>query len=283
MMEQPFYRVHTDLTGPFNAIIYILVIKDAMTKWVEFIPIINKTAEEVVKAAVAVFSVLGYPHIWITDRGSEADNHYMRQLKKLLSYHHIMTTPRNPRSDGQVESSMGPLKDSLSQFISKHQDDWNEWLPALASGYRQTINVATGYTPNYLMFGRELCAPSEEHLHQNFEGTVSKYVKDLREALVYSWESTGERVVENVVQYNSTPRERLVFKPYEVGQWFFTRRVPKRFFTSKKDKKKSHLSAKLQMRYCGPYRITKIINPVLYEADIHNTIKRVHAVNMKPA
>ena len=55
------------------------------------------------------------------------------------------------------------------------------------------------------------------------------------------------------------------------------------FFTSKKDKKTSHLTAKLQMRYCGPYRITKIINPVLYEADIHNTIKRVHAVNMKPA
>jgi hypothetical protein len=42
------------------------------------------------------------------------------------------------------------------------------------------------------------------------------------------------------------------------------------------------ISAKLLERWEGPYRITKRINPVLYEAEIDGETVRVHAVNMKP-
>ena len=287
VIQYPFWRVHTDLCGPFNKTArgnqYILVIKDALTKCVEFIPIIDKTAEVVVSAAVLFFFLVGFPHLWVTDRGREVDNQWMKELKKLLSIHHIMTTPANPRSDGQVESSMGPLKDSLSQVINQYQDDWDLLCPALASTYRQTVCPQTGFTPNFLLFGRELPAPAEDHISAPTNGVINDYVKHLREILAFSWEHASERVVTNTATYNAIPKERLVFRPYTVGQWFYIRRIPKRFFTSKGDKKRHHLVAKLQMRYCGPYRITKVINPVLYEADIHNAIKRVHAVNMKPA
>jgi hypothetical protein len=35
-------------------------------------------------------------------------------------------------------------------------------------------------------------------------------------------------------------------------------------------------------RYEGPYRIVRVVNPVLYEAEIDGKLVRVHAVNMKP-
>ena len=288
VMTTPMQRVHTDLTGPFPKTIhgnqYVLVIKCALTKMVAYIPIVDKTALVVVTAAVAFFRLFGFPYVWITDRGTEvANQQWMKALEKLLAFHHIRTTPANPRSDGQVESSMGPFKDSLTQLVNKFQDNWDDMCSELAAFYNATVCDQTGYTPNHLMFGRELPTPTEEHISTPLTGKVSEYVKNLQETLQFCWTKAGEQVVSNVTTYNAVPKERLVFKPYEVGQWFFIRRIPKRFFKSKGDKKAHHLVAKLQMRYCGPYRITKVINPVLYEADIHNTIKRVHAVNMKPA
>jgi hypothetical protein len=35
-------------------------------------------------------------------------------------------------------------------------------------------------------------------------------------------------------------------------------------------------------RYEGPYTIIRVINPVLYDANVNGKEVRVHAVNMKP-
>ena len=43
------------------------------------------------------------------------------------------------------------------------------------------------------------------------------------------------------------------------------------------------LSSKLQARYAGPYRITRKLSDILYEAQVHGTKRVIHAINMKPA
>ena len=78
------------------------------------------------------------------------------------------------------------------------------------------------------------------------------------------------------------PRTFLEFKEYSVGDYFYSRRIPKRFYKDDEEKLLHKIKAKLQNRWVGPYRITKKISPVLYEADVHNSVKRVHAVNMRP-
>ena len=42
------------------------------------------------------------------------------------------------------------------------------------------------------------------------------------------------------------------------------------------------LTYKLQERWTGPFQLVKVISPILYDADVHGVVKRVHAVNMKP-
>jgi hypothetical protein len=59
-------------------------------------------------------------------------------------------------------------------------------------------------------------------------------------------------------------------------------RRPMTKFKSDEEKTAWKISMKLLERYEGPYVISKVINPVLYEAVINGEDTRVHAVNMKP-
>jgi len=47
----------------------------------------------------------------------------------------------------------------LGKVISSHQRDWDEALPLVLAAYRASLHEATGYSPNFLMFGRESRAP----------------------------------------------------------------------------------------------------------------------------
>jgi hypothetical protein len=48
------------------------------------------------------------------------------------------------------------------------------------------------------------------------------------------------------------------------------------------DKESYKISRKLHARWEGPYRITRKVSPVLYEAVIDGIKKRVQAINIKP-
>ena len=101
--------------------------------------------------------------------------------------------------------------------------------------------------------------------------------------MLAAWELTAERAVKNVKTFNRVPVRHLEFHPYEVGSYVFVKVIPKRVFSEGYKKKKLKLSSKLQHRHVGFFRITRIFNDILYEADIHNKLTRIHAVNMKPA
>lgn len=167
------------------------------------------------------------------------------------------------------------LKDQLASYIAKHQTNWDEFLSVIAFAYRTTVNTATGYTPFYLLYGREASSPTTDH-YDNADITIAEYSQNLRDSLVEVWESVSKEIVAQAGKYNDKPKSFIQFRPYTVGELFYlSNSVKKRFF---KDLK---LSRSLQYRYSGPYRVTEVLSPILYEADIHNKLRIVHAINMK--
>jgi hypothetical protein len=98
------------------------------------------------------------------------------------------------------------------------------------------------------------------------------------------WKNMGERVVKNsqLMKERQHSAIHLIFKEYKEGDYFYHRRIPKRFHKSKKDEKLHKLNAKLQFRWTGPFIVVKKVNPVLYEEDMHNVSTMVHAMNMRP-
>ena len=138
--NRPFYRMHMDVTGPFNTTAdgnkYILVFKCALTKWVEIFAIPHQNAEEVAKCLMdEVIMRHGCPHEIVTDRGTEFKNRLLKEVVQVLNIpRHIKTTAYNPRSDGLVETHMRTLKDQLAAHVNKFQTDWDDYL-AIAAEY----------------------------------------------------------------------------------------------------------------------------------------------------
>ena len=91
-------RVHADLMGPLRSVTsnrYILVMSDAFTKWIELIPLPNKSAEEVGKAIYENWICRNSQmNVLITDNGKEFRNQIMEELCKNNGIKHRYTSTR---------------------------------------------------------------------------------------------------------------------------------------------------------------------------------------------
>ena len=265
---------------------YILVAKDSLTKWIEIFALISDKEAYTVATCIAdeVFYRHGAARLVITDQGTEFTAHLVQQLMTLTGSRHIKTTPANPRANGQVENQNRTLRDTLSAYVSKHQTDWDDYLALVAFDYRTTINSATGYTPFFLLYGREANRISEEHMDdmlQSLPQPPASNVQDLYDTMRFLWEQVGKQNQSNVEAMQPRRREPLVFREFNEGDYVFLKHVPRRFYRDDIHKKRYKLSRKLQVRYVGPYRIINKFSPVVYQVEINNKLKTVHAINMK--
>jgi hypothetical protein len=150
-VTRPFQRAHMDcirLPETYFKYNYILVVKCALTQWVELIPLRTVTASEVAQALFDhVFCRHGSIETVVSDNGTEFVNQTMEHFHSLLRQHHLTTTPYNPQANGLVEGFNRTLTDILTGFVSANQRNWPQFLPLVAHAYRTTVNVATGITP----------------------------------------------------------------------------------------------------------------------------------------
>ncbi len=49
----------------------------------------------------------------------------------------------------------------LSMLVSKDQRDWSSYIRLVQMRYNSTVNQATGFTPYFMMNGREMPTPDK--------------------------------------------------------------------------------------------------------------------------
>ena len=161
---EPFERVAIDLTGPHptsrSGHVFILTVIDLFTKWVEAIPIRNKEAVTVARALVdVVFSRFGVPLQLLSDNGKEFDNRVLQEFCRLLEIDKIRTTVYKASTNGAIERFHRTLNSMLGKVVSTNQRNWDEYLPSVMGAYRASCHESIGYSPNFLVLGREVNAP----------------------------------------------------------------------------------------------------------------------------
>jgi len=155
-------RIHIDLSGPHQpagGFTYICTCICCFAKYVVAWPIGDKKATTVVKCLVEhVILSPGTPYMVLSDNGREFEKELWLEICRLLGINKHRTTPYFPACHGRIESWHRSMNALLGKTVQVHQRDWPQRLPCVVSAYNGSVHESTGFTPNFLMHGRELNA-----------------------------------------------------------------------------------------------------------------------------
>ena len=102
--------------------------------------------------------------------------------------------------DGQVERQNRTLGNMLRALSKNEKNDWRKHLAKLAFACNSTVNKSTGFSPHFLMFGREAKLPidlvfQEVGLQTRVEGqSHEKFVQEWEESMKKAYEIARENI-----------------------------------------------------------------------------------------
>jgi hypothetical protein len=253
--------VSIDVTGPHprsrHGNVYMLTIMDHFSKWADAFPIPNHTAATVARILFnRVFVYLGAPLRILSDQGPEFESSLFQELCRWMGIEKIRTTPYRPSTNGMVERYHRTLNSIIAKLINAIQRDWCERAPVAAAAYRASVHDTTGFSPNYVVFGKENRMPADLVLgcppnDENEYTSVDQYVEQQQEVM----RSTYAIVRLHLGRAANTRKKLYDLKvrntSFNAGVWVWYL-YPRR---------RVGLSPKWQRYYVGPYLITRVIPP----------------------
>jgi hypothetical protein len=70
----------------------------------------------------------------------------------------------NPRGNGTIERLHKTMSQGLSKYVNSSGTDWYTLIPFYMMAYRETPHGTHGFSPFYLLHGREMVLPTSEAL-----------------------------------------------------------------------------------------------------------------------
>jgi transposase InsO family protein len=264
----PLERIGMDIAGVFRETEshnkYIYVVQDYFTQYVVLIPVPDQKAETLVEALVThVVSKIGIPKIIHSDQGIEFCSAVYTEMCKVLGIDETKTSSYRPLSNDMVERMNRVVGSMIRQFVDYTQSDWDMYLPLLSMAYNSTIHSSTGFSPNKLMFGRELHLPLDLVLPDpDFEGlfmrdilSSSAYHDKLETTLRLVYHCTKDHLKSAMLTQKHYYNNRARNRNFKIGDsvWFYN---PTRI---------QGRSPNLDKAWQGPYGVVATYGPVLIE------------------
>ena len=261
---EPFEVVALDITGKHprssRGNEYIVTVTDVYSKWSEAYAVRVHTAPVVAKVLVDnFFCRFGMPRRLLTDQGPEFESQLFQELCKHMGIEKVRTSPYKPSTNGCVERFHRTLNSMLGKVVQENQRDWDDKLQPVMAAYRAAKHESTGFSPNYLVYGRENRAPidivlgevaGEEERYQSQDDFVAATQQRLRQAHQLAREHLNAAAERRKDEYDVKVKSAT----FSVGDWvwyFYPRR-----YTQK--------SPKWSKNYIGPFLVTKVIEPSDY-------------------
>ena len=174
----------------------ILVITDHSTRFSQAIATHDQTAKTAHVLYDNFLVHYEFPTCLHSDQGRDFETNIRKQLCRVTGIEKSRTTPYHPMGNGMVERFNQTLLNMLGTLQENQKSNWKEYLPSLVYSYNTTNNDSTGYSPYFLMFGRHPRLPVDIYLGLEPEnqkaGNHSKYAKDLREGISYTFDLVSQ-------------------------------------------------------------------------------------------
>ena len=176
-----------------------------------------------------------------------------KEVLKLLQIKKTRTTAYRPNSNGLIERFNATLGRMIKKFVDHNKNNWDKHLDLLLSACRSTVYPATGYSPNMLMFGREINIPSDilyTFPRPEEPENIHEYVHDLRDKMEECYHIVRKNLKSAAERQKQDYDSRMVEYRYKKGDVVY---------------KREGFGKKLDTKYKGPYIIIKCLSPSVYE------------------
>ena len=151
---RPWTKLGIDLVGPIGNL-HILTVIDYYTSYPEAIVLSDISSQSVIGELMKIFARFGYPLEVVTDNGRQFVAHLFEDFLKTCGIKHIRASPYYPKSNGKIERFHRYLKKAFRSAKCEGKN-WTAELPKILMAYRTTPHRASGETPAYLIFGRDM-------------------------------------------------------------------------------------------------------------------------------
>ncbi|XP_048251763.1 uncharacterized protein LOC124124353 [Haliotis rufescens] len=122
--------------------------------------------------------------------GANFMSRMIKELCSILGISQSRTTPYHPMCNGMTERFNRTLLNMLGTLKPDQKYDWKGFVGPLVHAYNATRHESTGYSPFYLMFGREARLPIDLAFGIEInkdKQTLTSYVKALKTRLEQSY------------------------------------------------------------------------------------------------
>ncbi|UYV74134.1 hypothetical protein LAZ67_11002214 [Cordylochernes scorpioides] len=162
--EVAFEKVGMDLLGRFptseGCNRWIIVCTEYLTKYAITKALPTCESMEVAKFFIEdVILKHGAPRELITDRGRNFTSSMISDLNNQCRISHRKTTAYHPQTNGLTERLNKTIADMLSMYVDVNQKNWDRILPFVTFAYNTAKQESTGFTPFFLVHGREAETP----------------------------------------------------------------------------------------------------------------------------
>lgn len=166
----------------------VLVVTDHFTRYAQAFPTRDQKAITVAKTLWEKYFIhYGLPTRIHSDQGRDFDSQLVRELLTMLGVKKSRTSPYHPQGDPQPERFNRTLLNMLGTLEPGQKSKWSQHIAHLVHAYNCTPNEATGYSPYFLMFGREARLPVDVCFGVSADGVSTtshqKYVVKMRREL----------------------------------------------------------------------------------------------------
>lgn len=256
---RPFDRVGIELYGPLRCTAagnrWVIVAVDHLTRYAETAALRAGTAD-----AVGTFLLNriilrhGAPRELLSDRGRVFLSDVIEALLKACRIVHRTTTAYHPQTNGLTERFNRTLGDMLAMYVSYDHSNWDMILPFVTYAYNTAKQATTGFSPFFLVYGREPSCLLD---------TILPYSPDVSEALSISDVTRrAEECRQLARSFTSDEQGRQKFRhdastptpefsPDDLVWLWIPATTP-------------GLSSKLISKYHRPYRVLERTSPVNY-------------------
>jgi hypothetical protein len=209
----------------------------------------------------------------VSDRDTRIDNEFFSLLAAFQGTRQRLTTAHRPQGNGQAEALNKELITKLRAYCydPARTQDWDSTVAHLAYAYNTSVHTAHGFTPFYLLHGYNpssaytLYLPATEALPRKGDARA------VRDFVGFHFQCLKQAHCR--LEQDAARRHQAAMPPHH--------RLPKfvvgdQVVVSVAHLPKDSLDSKLSPRFVGPFQITAVPYPYVYQVDFGFKFPHIH-------